>query len=93
MANAGFTIVPAHDGRGSNAILCSPPDVIPLRFGNDSCRPHIATAEQAGLRPRIVRLEGIGMDTDEPEDLQKFASKKWNTRTSRFLCQSEIAAA
>ncbi|MBV9756927.1 MAG: 2-phospho-L-lactate guanylyltransferase, partial [Alphaproteobacteria bacterium] len=36
-----FTIVPAHDGRGSNAVLCSPPDAVPLAFGNDSFLPHL----------------------------------------------------
>jgi hypothetical protein len=30
-----FTIVPAHDDLGSNTIVCSPPDVVPLRFGED----------------------------------------------------------
>ncbi len=31
-----FTIVPAHDDLGSNTIICSPPDAVPLRFGDDS---------------------------------------------------------
>ena len=36
-----FVIVPAHDRRGSNAILCAPPDYVPLSFGNDSFLPHL----------------------------------------------------
>ena len=28
-----FTIVPAHDELGSNAVLCAPPLAVPLRFG------------------------------------------------------------
>lgn len=31
-----FTIAPAWDERGSNAIVCSPADLVPLRFGSDS---------------------------------------------------------
>ena len=31
-AAPAFTIVPAHDALGSNTIVCSPPDVVPLRF-------------------------------------------------------------
>ena len=39
-----FTIAPSHDEMGSNAILMSPPDAVPLRFGDDSFRPHLAAA-------------------------------------------------
>ena len=39
-----FTIAPSHDERGSNAILLSPPDAVPLRFGDDSFCPHLAAA-------------------------------------------------
>src|SRR5690348_14402763 len=37
-----FTIAPSHDEMGSNAIIMSPPDAVPLRFGDDSFRPHLA---------------------------------------------------
>src|SRR5215467_3472141 len=37
-----FIIVPARDERGSNAVLCSPATVVPLRFGADSFFPHLA---------------------------------------------------
>jgi 2-phospho-L-lactate guanylyltransferase len=63
-----FTIVPAHDERGSNAILLSPPDLMALRFGDDSFLPHLAAARRRGLEPSVVRLPGIGLDIDNPED-------------------------
>jgi 2-phospho-L-lactate guanylyltransferase len=63
-----FTIVPAHDGRGSNTVLLSPPDLIGLRFGDDSFLPHLAAARRHGLEPSVVRLSGIGLDIDNPED-------------------------
>src|SRR5512139_153953 len=37
-----FTIVPAHDEKGSNCIIMTPPDAVPLRFGDDSYFPHLA---------------------------------------------------
>jgi 2-phospho-L-lactate/phosphoenolpyruvate guanylyltransferase len=40
-----FTIVPSQDERGSNAILLSPPDAVPLSFGENSFFPHLAAAE------------------------------------------------
>jgi len=68
-AAPSLTIVPAHDGRGSNAVLCSPPLVMPLRFGDDSFLPHLAAARALGIEPTIVRLPGIGLDIDQPDDV------------------------
>lgn len=67
-----FTIAPAHDQKGSNAVLLSPPDSVRLRFGDDSYFPHLAAARQAGIEPTIVRLAGIGMDIDHAPDLAAF---------------------
>src|ERR1700744_5274965 len=43
-----FTIVPAHDELGSNAVLCAPPFSVPLRFGDDSYFPHLMAARAQG---------------------------------------------
>jgi 2-phospho-L-lactate/phosphoenolpyruvate guanylyltransferase len=67
-----ITIVPAHDERGSNAILCSPPLVMPLRFGDDSFLPHLAAARALNIEPTIVKLPGIALDIDQPEDVHAF---------------------
>src|SRR5208282_4800446 len=71
-AAPSFTIVPAHDDLGSNTILCSPPDAVPLRFGDDSFYPHLDAARGHGIDPLIVRQPGIGMDIDRPADLVTF---------------------
>jgi 2-phospho-L-lactate/phosphoenolpyruvate guanylyltransferase len=88
-----FTIVPAHDDLGSNTILCSPPDLVPLRFGDDSFYPHLAAARGRGIDPLIIRHTGIGMDIDRPADLVAFLklSPPMPTRTLTFLKQSGIA--
>jgi 2-phospho-L-lactate guanylyltransferase len=82
-----FTIVPAHDELGSNAVLCAPPAVVPLRFGDDSYFPHLATARHHGIEPTIVRLPGIGLDIDHPMDLRAFlrAMPRVPTRTLALL--------
>jgi 2-phospho-L-lactate guanylyltransferase len=67
----GFTIAPAHDELGSNAVLVSPPRAVPLRFGEDSYLPHLAAARAAGLEPRVLRLPGVAMDVDNPDDLHR----------------------
>jgi 2-phospho-L-lactate guanylyltransferase len=80
-----FVIAPAHDERGSNAILCAPPEAVPLTFGNDSFRPHLAAARRAGLEPKILRLPGIGLDIDNPADLAAFLKIPSRTRARAVL--------
>lgn len=82
-----FTIVPAHDELGSNAVLCAPPFSVPLRFGDDSYFPHLIAARAAGIEPVIVRLPGIGLDIDHPADLRTFvaARPRMPTRTLVLL--------
>jgi 2-phospho-L-lactate/phosphoenolpyruvate guanylyltransferase len=88
-----FTIVPAHDDLGSNTIICSPADAVPLRFGEDSFYPHLDAARARGIDPLIVRQPGIGMDIDNPVDLITFLkmSPPVRTRTLDFLEQAGIA--
>ena len=71
-AAPAFTIVPAHDDLGSNTIVMSPPDAVPLRFGEDSFYPHLDAARARGIDPLVVRHPGIGMDIDNPVDLVAF---------------------
>jgi 2-phospho-L-lactate guanylyltransferase len=80
-----FTIAPSRDERGSNAIICSPPDVVPLRFGEDSFVPHLRAAEACGIRPTVLRLPGIALDLDTPEDLAAFARLPSPTRARAVL--------
>ena len=82
-----FTIVPAHDEQGSNAVLVSPPDAVKLRFGENSYFPHLAAARAAGVEPTIVPLPGIAMDIDHPADLKLFMAcpEARNTRTHAWL--------
>jgi 2-phospho-L-lactate guanylyltransferase len=92
-AAPSFTIVPAHDDLGSNTIICSPPDAVPLRFGEDSFYPHLDAARARGIEPLVVRHPGIGMDIDNPVDLVTFLgmSPPVRTRTLTFLEQSGVA--
>jgi 2-phospho-L-lactate/phosphoenolpyruvate guanylyltransferase len=82
-----FTIVPAHDELGSNAVLCAPPFSVPLRFGDNSYFPHLMAARRQGIEPTVVRLPGIGLDIDHPADLRAFmaARPRKPTRTLALL--------
>jgi 2-phospho-L-lactate guanylyltransferase len=80
-----FTIVPAHDELGSNAILCSPADAVPLRFGENSFFPHLAAARASGIEPQIIPLPRLGLDIDGPEDLAAFMQIPSRTRARAVL--------
>ncbi len=81
---AGSVLVPAGDGRGTNAAFRRPADLFPLRFGNDSFRPHHVAA-QATSKPCIVlNLPGIAVDIDNPADLQQLISLPGETRAQRL---------
>lgn len=85
-----FLIAPAHDGRGSNAVLCAPPELIALQFGDDSFVPHVEAARRLGLEPKVIRLAGIGLDIDRPRDLAAFLQVASRTHTRALLEESGI---
>src|SRR6266576_5418921 len=67
----GSVLVPDAAGRGTNAALRAPADLFPLRFGNDSFLPHLTAARATGLPCVVLKLPGIALDVDRPEDLQE----------------------
>jgi len=88
---AGAVLVPDAAGRGTNAAWRSPADLFPLRFGNDSFKPHLAAA-RATRKPCIVlSLPGIGLDIDTPDDLRELAARPGETRAQRFVRQFDLS--
>jgi 2-phospho-L-lactate/phosphoenolpyruvate guanylyltransferase len=65
-------LVPSHDRLGTNALLLSPTNVIPLRFGYDSFLFHLNQVAAKGLPLRVADNERIALDIDEPRDLERF---------------------
>jgi len=70
----GMLIVPSRDGDGTNALLRTPPDLFPSRFGPGSFARHLAEAEAVCAQVRIVRNPQLELDIDELEDLHAFAA-------------------
>src|SRR5579862_3867979 len=85
-----FSIVPAHDRRGSNAIVMSPANAVPLTFGDDSFLPHLDAARRAGIEPTIVTARGIGLDIDNAQDVAMLIERPQKTRTWAFLESQRI---
>jgi len=87
----GSVLVPSADGRGTNAAWRSPAALFPLRFGNDSFRPHVAAARATGKPCVVLSLPGIGLDIDNPADLRQLAATPGETRAQRFARQLDLA--
>jgi len=87
----GTVLVPAADGRGTNAILRRPAGLIPCRFGNDSFLPHRAAARATKVPVVVLNdLPGIAVDVDRPEDLAELLSGQARTRTQRLVREWRI---
>lgn len=80
----GSVLVPAGDGCGTNAAFRRPADLFPLRFGNDSYKPHRAAAQATGKPCVVLNLPGIAVDVDNPADLQQLISLPGETRAQQL---------
>ena len=81
----GAVFVPAYDRRGSNCILRRPASIIPLRFGNDSFLPHCEAMERTGKELVILEMPGIGLDIDNPHELDILVERGGDTHAQRLL--------
>jgi 2-phospho-L-lactate/phosphoenolpyruvate guanylyltransferase len=82
--NEGSVLAPAGDGRGTNAAFRRPANLFPLRFGNDSFKPHHAAARETGKPCVVLNLPGIAVDVDNPADLQPLISLPGKTRAQQL---------
>ena len=65
-------LCPATDDDGTNAILSSPPNVLPFRFGGKSFPDYQGRAAANGLDVTVLRLQSLVLDLDTPDDADTF---------------------
>jgi 2-phospho-L-lactate guanylyltransferase len=82
---APVLLVPNHDALGTNAVVLSPPDGLPLAFGYDSFQRHLCLAAARGLGVAIRRLPRVALDIDEPGDLAVFAAQPATCQSAKVL--------
>lgn len=87
----GSVLVPAGDGRGTNAALRRPADLFPLKFGNDSFKPHHAAALATGKACVVLKLPGIAVDVDNPADLLQLISLPGETRAQKLAREWKLS--
>ncbi len=80
-----IAFVPSLSGYGTNAVLLAPPDSMALKFGEPSFQNHVVAARAAGLKPVVLRMPGLGLDIDEPEDLTLLLGRGPSTRSAALL--------
>ena len=83
---SGSVLVPAGDKRGTNAVLRSPSNLFPLRFGNDSFQPHLQAAIATDTSCVVLSLPRIGIDIDNTQDLRELAAHPGN-KSSQLLAR------
>lgn len=81
----GSVLVPASDRRGTNAAFRRPAGLFPLRFGNDSFKPHLEAARATQKACLVLPLPGIALDVDNPSDLAALASASGESRSQRLI--------
>lgn len=81
----GSVLVPAADGRGTNAVFRRPANLFPLRFGNDSFKPHLAAAQATGTTCRVLKFPGIALDVDTPSNLRELLARPGESRTQTLI--------
>ena len=81
----GGVFVPAYDRRGTNCILRRPASIIPLHFGNDSFQPHCEAMRKTGKQLVILEMAGIGLDVDNPDELEMLMRRDGETNSQRLL--------
>jgi len=87
----GSVLVPAADGRGTNAVFRRPAALFPLQFGNDSFKPHLAAARATGKECVVLKLPGIALDIDNPSDLAALVAASGSTRAQCLIKQWNVS--
>jgi 2-phospho-L-lactate/phosphoenolpyruvate guanylyltransferase len=87
----GALLVPDAARRGTNAAWRAPANLFPLRFGNDSFLPHLASAKATGLACVVLELPSIARDIDRPEDLGVVADAAGERRSQKLLRSWNLA--
>ncbi len=85
------TIMPDDEEIGTNGLILTPGNAIPLLFDGKSFGPHTEAARARGINPSIRPIQGFALDIDTPTDLLALLSDGKNTQTSTYLDKSGIA--
>ena len=76
LASSSVVLVPNREDTGTNALVLTPPDCLPVAFGDDSFRRHLRLCAERDLAVDVRRMPRVALDIDTPEDLAVFVAKR-----------------
>ena len=88
----GISLCIAGRDSGTNALVCSPPDVLPFRFGHNSAARHLDAAAAAAIPARALTNQAFSRDIDTPDDLDWLTQQDPGLNSIQFLLQAGIPA-
>jgi 2-phospho-L-lactate guanylyltransferase len=78
-------LVPSHDGKGTNALLMSPPGALQPSFGPGSFLRHLGQAVARKVDVEVLQPAGLAHDIDEPRDLVYLMARRRGVGSYAFL--------
>ncbi|MGD9538815.1 MAG: 2-phospho-L-lactate guanylyltransferase [Alphaproteobacteria bacterium] len=86
-------LCPSADEGGTNALLTTPPDAVPIWYGVGSFERFRREAAARDIPADVLRLPNLALDLDTPEDVKRFLDfgppgpvldtlRRWATATS-----------
>jgi 2-phospho-L-lactate guanylyltransferase len=75
---------------GTNLLVRRPPRAIPARFGPDSYRKHLESAETKGLPAAVVELPELAFDLDAPGDILTLLQTRREGRTRQVCLDMDL---
>ena len=83
--NPSLILCPATGDNGTNAVLSTPPDAVPYRFGRGSFHDFRKEAHQREVPCRVLRLESFVLDIDTEDDLRCLSQMGGSRRIEQLL--------
>lgn len=80
-----ISLVAAHDGQGTNALLATPPCGLSFHYGPGSFAQHCRAAKKLGIEPIVRLAPGIAFDVDAPGDIARLSQLRHHSSTRRLL--------
>lgn len=83
-------VAPDAEATGTNLLVRRPPKAIPARFGPDSYRRHLESAETKGVPASVVELDDLAFDLDGPGDILTLLQTRREGRTRQVCLDMDL---
>ena len=83
--NEGITLCPAKVDGGTNTLVFSMPQKMPLLFGVNSLERYRKKAVELGIPCQVLQITGLERDIDRPEDISWLLQQECDNNTSQYL--------